>query len=149
MYLPDNNVLIRAFRPDAEFHALAKAWLENSLNRGEAVRLFPTVETGFLRIVTHPGIFSPPSTLPQAWEFLRIFCSSPAVETCPWTKTARQRWGDLCSRLNLRGNDCNDAMLAATALDRGLRLVTFDRGFRRFPRLSLLLLPETGNKSNP
>lgn len=33
-------------------------------------------------------------------------------------------------------------MLAAAALDRGLRMVTFDKGFRRFPNLKVVLLPE-------
>jgi predicted nucleic acid-binding protein len=33
-------------------------------------------------------------------------------------------------------------MLAAVALERGLRLVTFDRGFERFPGLRLLILAD-------
>lgn len=141
MDLPDNNVLISAFRPDAPNHLVAKQWLEDSLNGSNSIRLFPTVETGFLRVVTHPKIFSPPTSFGEAWAFLSAVRSSPMVEICPWTAGARERWGDLCLSLDLIGNDCNDAMLAATALDRGLRLVTFDKGFRRFPGLSLLLLP--------
>ena len=35
--------------------------------------------------------------------------------------------------LELSGNDCNDAMLAAVAIEKGLRIVTFDKGFQRFP----------------
>jgi predicted nucleic acid-binding protein len=93
-------------------------------------------------VVTHPKIYSPPTPFLEAWEFLRILCSSPFVEICPWTQTARARWGHLCQSLNLNGNDCTDAMLAATALDRGLRLVTFDKGFQRFPGLQWLLLQE-------
>jgi uncharacterized protein len=141
MDLPDNNVLISAFRPDAQNHSVAKQWLEDSLNGGNPIRLFPTVEAGFLRVVTHPKIFSPPTPFSEAWEFLSVVRSSPVVEICPWTPGARERWGDLCASLGLIGNDCNDAMLAATATDRGLRLVTFDKGFHRFPGLSLLLLP--------
>lgn len=142
MDLADNNVLIQAFRPETSHHRAAKQWLEHSLNAGHSLRLFPTVEGGFLRIVTHPGIFTPPTPLQEAWEFLHILCSSPGVEICPWTPSARERWGELCRELGLSGNDCNDAMLASTALDRGLRLVTFDRGFRRFAKLRLLLLPQ-------
>lgn len=140
MDMPDNNVLINAIRPDAHFHRSAKQYLEECLNGNQPIRLFPTVETGFLRVVTHPKIYSSPTPFDEAWEFLRVLCSSPLVEICPWTQTARNRWGGLCASLGLSGNDCNDAMLAAVALDRGLRVVTFDQGFRRFPNLPLLIL---------
>jgi predicted nucleic acid-binding protein len=46
----------------------------------------------------------------------------------------------LCTNLSLSGNDCNDALLAAVALEKTLRLVTFDKGFQRFPNLKLELL---------
>lgn len=143
MDIPDNNVLINAIRPEGKHHLVAKRWLEDSLNGGHPLRLFPTVEAGFLRVVTHPKIYSPPTPFNEAWEFLRLVCSSPVVEICPWTQSARERWGNLCASLGLTGNDCNDAMLAAAALDRGLRLVTFDKGFRRFPDLPLLILKDS------
>lgn len=143
MDMPDNNVLINAFRPDARHHKVARQWLEESLTGGQPIRLFPSVETGFLRVVTHPKIFSPPTPFCEAWEFLRVLCSSPLVDICPWTQTARERWGRLCKSLALGGNDCNDAMIAAAALDRSLRVVTFDQGFRRFPDLQLLILRQS------
>ncbi len=140
MDLPDNNVLIHAFRRESPEHGTAKQWLEDSLNRGRPLRLFPTVEAGFLRVVTHPGIFPKPAPFATAASFLEILCSAPGVEVAAWTTAARTRWSKLCMELDLRGNDCNDAMLAALALERGLRLVTFDQGFRRFPGLTLLML---------
>lgn len=142
MDLPDNNILIYALRPDTRHHKTAKKWLEDSLNAGRPIRLFSTVEAGFLRVVTHPKIFSPPTPLAEAGEFLRVLCSCPSVEICQWTASARERWSNLCQGLDMHGNDCNDAMLAAIALDRGLRLVTFDQGFKRFPNLPLLLLED-------
>lgn len=140
MDLPDNNVLIHAFRRESPDHGTAKEWLEDSLIRGLPLRLFPTVETGFLRLVTHPRIFPNPAPFATAWSFLEILFAAPGVEIAPWTSAARNRWGRLCMELGLRGNDCNDAMLAALALERGLRVVTFDQGFRRFPGLRLLVL---------
>ncbi|MBC2593853.1 PIN domain-containing protein [Ruficoccus amylovorans] len=140
MVLPDNNILINAFRPDSPHHQVARQWLEDSLNAGRSIRLFPTVEAGFLRVVTHPKIFSPASPLEEASAFLRVLCSCPTVEICPWTPSARERWCELCASPKMSGNDCNDAMLVAICLYRGLQLVTFDQGFRRFPGLQLLLL---------
>lgn len=57
MDLPDNHVLISAFRPDAPNHLVAKQWLEGRLSGSNSIRLFPAVETGFFRVVTHPKIF--------------------------------------------------------------------------------------------
>lgn len=142
MDLPDNNILINALRSETEHHQVAKAWLEQALNQSSPLRLFPTVEAGFLRVVTHPKIFACPTPLEEALLFLETLCSAPSVEVAPWTPAARSRWADLCTKGNLIGNDCNDAILAAIAIERGLRLVTFDKGFRRFDGLSLLLLEQ-------
>lgn len=140
MDLPDNNVLLNAFRPDAPHHTVAKQWLEGALNEGQSIRLFPTVEAGFLRVATHPKVFTPPSLFNEAAEFLRLLCSARSVSICSWTVSERNRWIELCQDLEIRSNDCNDAMLAAVCLEGRLRLVTFDQGFKRFPRLQLLLL---------
>jgi hypothetical protein len=140
VYLPDNNILINAFRADTQHHHAAKAWLEETLNGGQSVRLFPTVETGFLRIVTHPKLFSSPSTMEEAAAFLDTLCETPNVDVCPWAAEDRELWLKLCTDMKLVGNDCNDAMLAALAIGRGLRLVTFDKGFSRFKGLGCLIL---------
>lgn len=142
MDLPDNNVLINAFRPETRHHQTANAWLTKALSGGHSIRLFPTVEAGFVRVVTNPKIFDPPSLLTEARDFLETLGSCPTVEISQWTEACRQRWGKLCEDLGMSGNDCNDAMLAALALEKGLRLVTFDRGFRRFPHLQLMLLED-------
>lgn len=140
MDLPDNNILIYALRPDTKYHRAAKEWLEESLNAGRPIRLFPTVEAGYLRVVTNPKIFSPPTPFAEATEFLRVLCACPSVEICQWKPSARERWSHLCQKLEIHGDDCNHAMLAAIALDRGLRIVTFDPRFKRFPGLPILLL---------
>lgn len=140
MELLDNNILINAFRPDAPQHLRAKEWLEATLETSRSVRLFPTVEAGFLRIVTNSRIFSPPSSKEEASAFLSTLGNHSCVETVLWTSSIREYWFKLCLDLNLSANDCNDAMLAALALEKGLRLVTFDKGFERFPGLELLLL---------
>lgn len=140
MDLPDNNVLINALRPDAPHHSKAKSWLEERLNAGQSIRLFPTVETGFLRVVTHPGIFVPPTPMSEAAAFLTVLCAASSVEICQWNESARVIWLKLCQEMELHGNDCNDALLAAVCIDRGLRLVSFDKGFKRFTGLRFLRL---------
>jgi uncharacterized protein len=140
VYLPDNNILINAFRADTQYHLAAKTWLEATLNGGQSVRLFPTVEAGFLRIVTHPRLFTPPSPMEEAASFFAALCNTPNVEICPWTQEDREAWLKLCTDTQLVGKDCNDAMLAVLAIGRGLCLVTFDKGFSRFKGLDCLIL---------
>ncbi|MGE9294314.1 MAG: TA system VapC family ribonuclease toxin [Puniceicoccales bacterium] len=140
MDLLDNNILIYALRPDSPNHMASKRWLEDSLNAGNSIRLFPTVEVGFIRVATHPKIFSPATPVAEAAQFLQFLCSLPTVEICSWTDTTRERWLTLCQDMGLTGNDCNDAMLAALCYERNMRLISCDKGFKRFPGLQLRLL---------
>jgi predicted nucleic acid-binding protein len=69
LILPDVNVLIYAYRSDADRHVDYKAWLETTLNGPAAFGISPQVLGGFLRICTHPRIFLRPSSLDQTFEF--------------------------------------------------------------------------------
>jgi hypothetical protein len=140
MDLVDNNVLISAFRPELQHHSVAHEWLQAALNYGWAIRLFPTVEVGFLRVVTHSKIFNPLSPMAEASAFLHTLIGAPTVEIASWTSACRKRWLTLCALLELSGNDCNDSMLAAVAIEKGLRIVTFDKGFQRFPGVKVVVL---------
>jgi len=133
--LLDANVLIGAFRPDDPDHATLKDWLEEALNQGLLVTFPPLVEVAFFRIVTHPGIFATQSSLDEAVDFLRAIQASGQFREIPWTSRMRARWLGWCHDLALRGNDVNDAFLAATAAEARCRLISRDGGFSRFPGL--------------
>jgi toxin-antitoxin system PIN domain toxin len=135
MELLDANVLVGSFRPDDPDHALLKRWLEDTLSQGLLVTFPPLVEVAFLRITTHPRIFAAPSPLEEAVEFLRVLQASRQFRESPWTERTRTRWWQWCRDLGLRGNDVNDAFLAAVAVEARCRLVSRDGGFSRFPGL--------------
>lgn len=132
MDLLDANVLIGAFRPDDPDHAVLKSWLEGTFNDGLSVTFPALVEVAFLRIVTHPRIFSVPTPLEEAVGFLRVIHESGLFEEAPIAPRARARWQHWCRELGLHGNDVNDAYLAATAAEARCRLVSRDEGFSRF-----------------
>lgn len=135
MDLLDANILVGAFRPDDPDHALLKSWLEETLDEGLSVTFPALVEVAFLRIVTHPNIFKVPSPLEEAVSFLQAIHESGLFQEAPWNPRTRSRWQRWCRELGLRGNDVNDAYLAATAAEARFRLVSRDRGFSRFPGL--------------
>jgi toxin-antitoxin system PIN domain toxin len=135
MDLLDANILIGAFRPDDPDHATLKGWLEETLNSGLLVTFPALVEVAFLRIVTHPKIFSAPSPFKEATGFLQILQESGSYRETLWTARMRAQWWRWCHDLSLSGNDVNDAYLAASAAEARCRLVTRDKGFDRFPGL--------------
>ena len=135
MLLVDVNVLVYAFRNDVPGHERYAAWLEEVINGDEAYGLSDLVLSGFLRIVTHPGIFSAPASMDRALEFVELIRDRPqCVPTAPgprhWEIFTR-----LCRTAGVRGNLVPDAYLAALAIERGSEWVTTDRDYARFPGL--------------
>ena len=90
---------------------------------------------GFLRVVTHPRVFDPPTLLSQAMRFVDAVRSRPnAVPVAPGPR----HWGifvRLCETAGVKGNLVPDAYLAALAIESGSEWITTDRDYTRFPRL--------------
>ena len=135
MILPDVNVLVYAHREDAPGHRAYREWLENVIHGDSAFGLSDLVVSGFLRVVTHPRIFAPPSPLGDAMEFAESLRGRPngvAVTPGPdhWRIFRR-----LCEESGAKGNLVPDAFLAALAIERGCEWITTDGDFARFPGL--------------
>lgn len=135
MRLVDVNVLVYAFREDAPGHRPHREWLESLVTGHEAFGVSDQILSGFLRIVTHPRVFHPPTPVPAAIAFVEAFRGQPnAVPVEPgdrhWTI-----FTELCREVEARGNLAPDAWIAAMAIERGCELVTTDRDFARFPGL--------------
>jgi|SRR5438093_6143580 len=135
MTLPDVNVLVSAHREDAPHHSRCLRWLEGVVNGEEAYAVSDFVLSGFLRIVTHPRVFNPPSTLSAALKFVSEVRSQPQ---CVLTSPGPRHWGiftELCRSAGAKGNLVPDAYLAAIAIESGCEWVTIDRDYSRFPKL--------------
>ena len=135
MRLVDVTVLVYAFRADAPGHADHRAWVEALLGSDEAYAVSDHVLAGFLRVVTHPRIFHPPTPLNAALEFVHAFRDrANAIPIAP----GERHWGiftRLCGEADARGNLVPDAWLAALAVESGCEFVTTDRDYARFPGL--------------
>lgn len=142
---PDVNVLIAASRSDHPHHAEALAWLEEALAAcagGGRFSVLPMVAAGFLRLATHPRVFTEPTPTPAALAFVQAILEAPGVELLglgpEWPDLV-----DLCQEYDLHGNDVPDAWIAAAVRARHEHLVTFDRDFRRLLKPSALTLLST------
>jgi uncharacterized protein len=135
MILVDVNVLVYAHREDAPEHAAYRQWLEGVINGDQAYGYSDLVLSGFLRVVTHPRVFDPPSDLEAALAFAAVIRDqSNAVPIRPGAR----HWSifeDLCRAARVRGNLVPDAYLAALAIESGSECITTDRDYSRFPGL--------------
>lgn len=133
MQLPDVNVLIYAHREDAPEHPRYAAWLRGLTASAAPFALSGVVLAGFLRIVTNPRIFNPPTPMDTAIAFCEGLVTRPrAVIVAP----GRQHWDifvSLCR--DIQGPLVSDAYLAALAIEHGCELMTTDSDFARFPGL--------------
>ena len=135
MILPDVNVLVYAHREDAHDHRSYRDWLEAVINADSAFGLSDLVVSGFLRIVTHPRIFTSPSSLVEAMQFAEDLRGRP---NCVAVTPGRDHWRifrRLCDEAGAKGNLVPDAFFAAMAIEHGCEWITTDGDFARFPGL--------------
>ena len=135
MILTDVNVLVYAHRRDVPQHEAFRQWLEEVVNGEASWAVSEHVLAGFLRVVTHPRVFDPPSSADEALAFCEELRGAPnAVPVAP----GRRHWSiftRLCQQAGAKGNLVPDAYLAALAIESGCEWITTDRDFSRFPGL--------------
>jgi toxin-antitoxin system PIN domain toxin len=137
---PDVNILVAASRRDHPHHGTALDWMEGALAdsaEGRSLAILPMVAAGFLRLVTHPKVFVEPTPLDAAMVFLRTVLDSPGVVQ-PLLGSEWPQVELLCARHTLTGNAIPDAWIAAAAQNHHLHLVTFDKGFRKLLKPSMV-----------
>lgn len=135
MILLDVNILVGAFRADAERHLAFREWLLAETGSGAPFGLSEAVLVGFLRIVTHTRVFTRPSPLSAAMLFADALLALPG---CRLLRAGPRYWEifrAICERADVRGNLVADAGHAALALEHDCVWVTADRDFARFPGL--------------
>jgi hypothetical protein len=135
MILFDVNILVHAFREDAPLHSEMRCWLEERVYSEGAFGLSDLVLSGFLRVVTHPRVFDPPTPIEDALAFAESLRNQP---NCVLFAAGRRHWGiftRLCREAEAKGNLVPDAYLAALAIESGSEWITTDRDFSRFSGL--------------
>lgn len=135
MILPDVNVLVYAHRRDSKDHAAMRKWLESVLNADASFGLSRQVLSGFIRVVTHPKVFTTPSTLNDAFKFCHQLLDHPNAVLIEPGERIWEIFHRLCRDHEARGNLVPDAWFAALAIESGCEWITTDHDFSRFKGL--------------
>lgn len=135
--LVDANLLLYSADTASKFYRPAREWLLAQLNGAYRLGLPWQSLASFLRVATHPRIFTNPLTPALAWRQVEIWLSAPAT----WIPTPGPEHsrilGELVLTFDVGGNLVPDAMLAALAIEHGLAVCSADTDFARFEPASV------------
>jgi toxin-antitoxin system PIN domain toxin len=134
----DTNLLVYARREEAPFHREAKQLLRKLAEGDDPWAIpWPCVYE-FLRVVTHPRVFSPPTELETALEDLESLLESPSLVLLGEGPGHPAHLRRMVTAGNAVGNLAHDAHIAALVIEHGVdEFWTGDRDFARFPGLRL------------
>lgn len=130
--MPDVNVLVYAHHSKSQNHEEFRAWWEGVVNAPAGFGITDHILAGFVRVVTHPKIFTPPMSLSDALAAADSIRSRP---NCIAVEPGARHWKlfrELCLTAGAKGNAVPDAFLASLAIESGSELFTADRGFARY-----------------
>jgi toxin-antitoxin system PIN domain toxin len=128
----DANVLVYASNEGDPAHESARALVERLAAGPELVYLFWPAITGYLPIVTHPGILPRPLTPADATANVSHLLALPHVRA-PGEEDGFWDLYRATAGGHARGNEVADSHLAALMRQHGVAVIyTRDRDFRRF-----------------
>ncbi|HKS97333.1 MAG TPA: TA system VapC family ribonuclease toxin [Terriglobia bacterium] len=134
----DTNILVYARRQEPPEHDVARKLL-NQLSTGADPWVVPwPCIYEFLRVVTHPRVFHPPTPLPAAWAAIEVLLDSPSVVVISAGPRHRTILADLLRRAPVTGNLVHDAHIAALLIEHGVgEILTADDDFRKFREIKV------------
>ncbi len=132
MILPDANLLLYAYDQSSPFHAKAAAWCGQLMGNSSPVILLPAVVFGFVRISTHPRIFTDPLSVAEASSHVRSWLSRKQVCLHEMLLDDVETALRLLESAGTAGNLTTDAQIAAVALRLDAEVHTADLDFGRF-----------------
>lgn len=139
----DTNVLVYALRADSDQHEPARV-LVRRLAEGQHPWALPVFVLGeFLRVATHPRVFSPPSTPAKVIANIDALLASPTVHVLSPGERYWRFLREAVREAKATGNLVFDAQIAAVCVEHGVdRLVTEDRDFARFGGIRAVSIAE-------
>src|SRR5258706_4461560 len=132
----DTNILVYARRAETSQHSQANTILKDLAEGDQPWALpWPCIYE-FIRVVTHPRVFDPPTQIDMALDDLDSLLQSPSLNLLREGPRHGVFMRQLMRAGHAAGNLAHDAHIAALVLEHGVReLWTADRDFARFPGL--------------
>jgi len=132
MIIPDANLLLYAYDEESPFHHKARVWCEQALSGPEPVTFLSAVIFGFVRIATHPKVFSAPLSVREAADHVTSWLAQPHVRVEDMLHEDIEPALALLRDAGTAGNLTTDAQIAAIAMRLGATVHTADLDFARF-----------------
>jgi len=137
-YSLDVNLLLYASDRSSNRHARARRFVESCAAGPEILCLtWPTLMS-YLRIATHPRIFSAPLSPDEALGNITALIDLPHVRALSELDGFLDAYKHMTGEIPVRGNLVPEAHLATILFQHGIRtLYTNDRDFRKFQPLDV------------
>jgi toxin-antitoxin system PIN domain toxin len=134
----DTNILIFARREEATHHTAAKRLFLELVEGSRPWAIpWPCIYE-FLRVITHPRVFSPPTPIVAALDDLDRLFETPSLTMLGEGPGHPAHLRRMMEAGAAKGNLAHDAHIAALLREHGVREIwTTDRDFTRFPGIAV------------
>lgn len=138
-YSIDANILLYASNTPSPFHKRANEFLASRADDTDLLCLtWPTL-MAYLRISTHPSIFSAPLKPEEAWENIASLLNFPRCSIISEEDNFTADFANVTKGIIVRGNLVPDAHIATILRQHGVsRLYTADTDFLKFRFLEVI-----------
>jgi toxin-antitoxin system PIN domain toxin len=142
-YLPDVNVWLALAVAEHMHHSPARRWFESAGN--DMIAFCRVTEMGLLRLLTNSRVLGADALTPaRAWNVQDGFYKNSRIVFAAEPRGIETSWRALTATRSSGVNFWTDAYLAAFASAAGDAVVTFDKGFRAYPKAEAILLGSSG-----
>ena len=134
----DANVLLYASDEESRFNQRATELVGELAAGPGIVHLFWPTVIAYLRLATHPAVFSRPLPREEAIANVESLVGLAHIQTPGEVDRFWPTYRDVANDADARGNVVSDAHLVALMVQNGVRTIwTHDRDFRRFPQIEV------------
>lgn len=142
-YLIDVNLWVALTVKNHVHHEPALAWFNEAPLRSSA--FCRVTQMGLLRMLTNTAVMGPAAlTMTAAWEIYDVLLADDRIFFSPEPEGLERQWRRFSSDQPSSAGRWTDHYLAGFAAAARMTLVTFDRRFRQFPGLGVVVLADSG-----